>query len=170
MIGEIKPMVTDDDFTPFDPFPGNPIPEPIPPFVPPGTDPPTPTPNPNPGPGPTTGGSGAIVDRDLVLKIESTRFPFDAYPGDVIPFHITVKNGGNVDLPNTKIVIIEQDLALRYSAGPFDLNRGDKEQRILLFEVPADLEPGIYPVRFTITSNSVTKRVVYRDIDVLPLQ
>ncbi len=79
-------------------------------------------------------------------------------------------NNGDFALPNTKIVIIEQDLGIRYSQGPFDLNRGHKEKRIILFEVPEGLEAGIYPLRFTITSNSVTKRVVYRDLDVLPLE
>jgi len=156
----------DDDFTPFDPLPGIPVPEPVPPFVPeePQPVPPTVTPRtPSAGPGPA-------IDTDLDLRIESTRFPFETYPGELVPFYITIKNDGDEHLPNTKIVIVQQELGLRYSAGPFDLNRGDKEQRVFSFEVPEGIEDGIYPLRFTVTSNSVTKRIVYRDLDVLPLE
>ncbi len=156
----------DPDFTPFDDFPGTPDPENVPPFEPDEI----PVPNPGPGPSSTPTSTPAVKSADIVLKIESTRFPFETYPGEVVPFYLTVKNEGSENLDNTKIVIVEQDLALRASAGPFDLNRGDREQRVLIVDVPASTEPGIYSLRFTVTSNSITKRVVYRELEVLPLE
>ena len=101
------------------------------------------------------------------IKILSTRFPVQSATGEPIFMSLHIENDGTESLEDVKIAIVSQDLGIRTSAGPFDLGRGDDVTKTLLLDIPADAPEGNYFLRFTITSNGNTRRVVYRDIDLV---
>lgn len=120
-----------------------------------GTTPPGPEPSPP-----------SKLDEGVSLKIVSTRFPFTGNAGSALPIYITVENNGNEKLEDTTITVLSQELAIRTSIGPFDLGKGDTESRTLLLRIPANAPAGKYPLRFTISSNSQIKRIVYRELEI----
>jgi len=69
-------------------------------------------------------------------------------------------------LDNVKVAVVIQDLAVRASAGPFDLSVGKRVSRTLNLVLPEDVQEGIYYLRITIHSESL-HRVVHRDIEII---
>ena len=109
------------------------------------------------------------VDDDEIIgiKILSTRFPVESVSGESFMMVLRIENDGTDSLEDIKIAVVNQELGLRTSAGPFDLGTGDDITKTLLLDIPEYTPEGNYFLRFTITSNGETRRVVYRDIDVV---
>jgi hypothetical protein len=117
-------------------------------------------------------GTEEPTDRDedeesIGIKILSTRFPAQATSGEPVFMSLYIENAGTEDLEDVKIAIVSQDLGIRTSAGPFDLDSKDDVTKTLLMDIPADTPEGNYFLRFTITSNGQTRRTIYRDIDLV---
>lgn len=106
-------------------------------------------------------------DESIGIKILSTRFPLETTAREPVLLQIHIENDGTEHLEDTKITIINQELGIRASAGPFDLDAGSDKTKTVLMNMPADAPEGTYFLRFTVTSNSNTRRVVYREIDLV---
>jgi len=111
--------------------------------------------------------AGDTDDDEIGIKILSTRFPAQSISGEPVFMSIYIENAGTEDLEDVKIAIVSQDLGIRTSAGPFDLDSKDDVTKTLLMDIPADTPEGNYFLRFTITSNGQTRRTIYRDIDLV---
>ncbi len=165
----------DDDLGPFGGLPGNPpggdtIPQPpitIPPVTPPTTPPTTPPSTPPVGTVPT-GGSSSPSEDSLKIFIHNIFLnnPFEQSPGAMIPLRITLENDGTRDLDNTKVIVMIPDLAVRASAGPFDLDSGKKTTQTMFLQLSDDVRPGTYAVRVQVY-NEAKDRIVHREIDVI---
>jgi hypothetical protein len=123
--------------------------------------PPQPTPQPEPN-APTKSEQEGVS-----LKILSTRFPFAGSAGSTVPIYITVENNGDEKLEHTTITVLNQELAMRTSIGPFDLGKGKDASKMLLLKIPDNAPEGTYMLRFTISSNGQLSRVVYRELDII---
>jgi hypothetical protein len=155
----------DDDDGPFTGIPG----------IPPGPDViPDPDPdddgcivNCNPTPTPTPGGND---DDDDHLRIFINNIflhdPFSELPGNQVELRVTFENDGNVDLDDTKVIVMIPDLSVRDAVGPFDLDSGEKMTKLLFLDLPEDTEPGVYPVRLQVY-NEARQRIVHREIEVI---
>ncbi|HLF54958.1 MAG TPA: hypothetical protein VI612_04515 [Candidatus Nanoarchaeia archaeon] len=105
---------------------------------------------------------------DIGVFIGTIRIPnaYDSMAGESVPVTITIENNGDKKLENVEVTVVIQDLAIRASAGPFDLSVNKKASKTLLIELPEDVEPGTYYARVSINSGSV-HRVKHRDIEVI---
>ncbi|MEM4264024.1 MAG: hypothetical protein QW666_03985 [Candidatus Woesearchaeota archaeon] len=121
-----------------------------------------PQPAPQPEPSPPT-----KLEEGVSLKILSTKFPFTATAGSTVPIYLRIENNGNEKLENTKITIINQELAIRTSTGPFDLGKGRSASKMLLLKIPENTPEGTYMLRFTVSSNSQIRRVIYRELEII---
>lgn len=106
-------------------------------------------------------------DEEIGIKILSTRFPAQSTSGEPVFMSLHIENDGTEDLEDVKISVVSQDLGIRTSAGPFDLDSKDEVTKTLLLDIPAEAPEGNYYLRFTITSNGQTRRTVYREIDLV---
>ncbi len=91
---------------------------------------------------------------------------FQQLPGNTVPMYVTFENDGTKKLEDTKVIITIPDIAVRASIGPFDLTVGDQLSKLLILELPADVAPGTYPVRFEIY-NENRARIVHREIEIV---
>jgi len=123
--------------------------------------PPAPTSNPEPIPGP--GPVPTINENGLNIQITGTRMQSEINPGEQLMLKIFVKNNGKEKIEDMKIVLVNQDLALRDSIGPMDLKRGAKASKTLLLDFPEGIEPGYYYLRINVHASGID-RVIYRDI------
>lgn len=89
----------------------------------------------------------------------------DARPGDNIEIIASFENEGEVELEDVKVNAIIQELGTKASAGPMDIETGDKETMKLLLWIPDDAKPGTYPARISVGTGS-TRRILYRDVTV----
>lgn len=123
----------------------------------------TPAPFPEPTPGPVP---GPADDEDgLSIQITGTRMQSEISPGDQLLLKIYVKNNGKEKLEDMKIVLVNQELALRDSIGPMDLNKGERASKTLLLDFPQGIETGYYYMRINVHADGID-RVIYRDIRV----
>lgn len=122
----------------------------------------TPQPTPQPEPSPPT-----KAEQGVSLKILSTRFPLAGSAGSVMPIYLAIENNGNEKLEDTTITVLNQELAIRTSIGPFDLGKGRDVSKMLLLRIPENAPEGTYMLRFTVSSNSQVRRVVYRELNVI---
>ncbi|MDO8660728.1 MAG: hypothetical protein Q7K43_02465 [Candidatus Woesearchaeota archaeon] len=106
---------------------------------------------------------------DFEVTIASIRIPnaWDAFAGMPVEFILSFENNGDFSLENFKATVVSQELGLRMSIGNDDLSLGEKRTHRTLLELPLVTMPGNYPVRITLSSDKF-KRVVYRDLQVLP--
>lgn len=148
-----------DDISDPQDFPWSDYPDPLPTPAPPTPAVPGPTPGPEPGPGPSDEEAG------LSIQITGTRMQDELSPGDQLLLKIYVRNNGNEKLENMKIVLVNQELALRDSMGPMDLRKGERTSKTLLLDFPQGIEPGYYYLRINVHADGVD-RVVYRDVRV----
>lgn len=100
------------------------------------------------------------------LHITAMRYDDKIHPGDQMLMTVYMKNNGDIDLDNTELTIVNQELALRAHIGPFDFNDGLNAKKKLLLEFPEGIEQGTYYLRITIQSKDI-KRIVYREVDVV---
>jgi len=100
---------------------------------------------------------------DAGVFIGSIRTPGTITSGQDVNVAINVKNHGDGTLDNLKITATIQELALRDSAGPFDLKTNRHVTKHLHLMLPDELPAGEYLVRITIHNNDVS-RVVHRPI------
>ncbi|MBW3001672.1 DUF11 domain-containing protein [Candidatus Woesearchaeota archaeon] len=115
-----------------------------------------------------TGDGSDTRDADEIgIKVLSTRFPIQSGIGEPLMISLRIENDGTENLEDVKISVVSQDLGIRTSAGPFDLDSNDDITKTLLMDIPADTPEGNYFLRFTITSNGNTRRTIYRDIDLV---
>jgi hypothetical protein len=106
-------------------------------------------------------------DETIGIKILSTRFPAESISGESFMMVLRIENDGTESLEDVKIAVVNQELGIRTSAGPFDLGTGDDVTKTLLLDIPEYTPDGNYFLRFTVTSNGETRRVIYRDIDIV---
>lgn len=104
----------------------------------------------------------AIKEDGYSIRITGTRMPSKITAGDQLMFKIYVKNTGK-SIDHMKITLVNQELALRDSIGPIDLDRGDKASKTLLLDFPFKVQPGYYYLRITVHADGID-RVIYRDI------
>ncbi|MFW5746035.1 MAG: hypothetical protein ACOCWQ_00615 [Nanoarchaeota archaeon] len=76
--------------------------------------------------------------------------------------YISLRNKGETDLDNVKINIFVPELAVRGSAGPFDLDEGESETSVIPIWDMYDIQPGIYLARVSIWSDDVI-RIKHRE-------
>jgi hypothetical protein len=122
----------------------------------------TPQPTPQPEPSPPT-----KAEQGVSLKILSTRFPLGGIAGSAVPIYMTIENNGDEKLEDTTITVLNQELAIRTSIGPFDLGKGRDASKMLLLRIPENAPEGTHMLRFTVSSNSQIRRVVYRELYVI---
>jgi len=91
---------------------------------------------------------------------------YDAMAGDVVPVTISFKNNGDKKLEDLKAAVAIQDLNVRASIGPMDLNVGKRVSKTVYIELPQDAQPGLYYARITIDSGSL-HRVKHRDVELI---
>ncbi len=118
--------------------------------------------------GTTTPETTTEDDDRLSVHIGSIIIPnaYDAEAGDLVPITISFRNNGDSKLENLKAAVKIQDLGIRASVGPLDLQIGKRISKTILVELPEDVQPGTYYVRITIDSGSL-HRIVHRDVDVI---
>jgi hypothetical protein len=155
----------DDDDGPFTGIPG----------VPPGPDV-IPDPDPdddgcivNCGPTPNPGGNDDDDDDEHLRIFINNIFlhdPFSELPGNQVELRVTFENDGNVDLDDTKVIVMIPDLSVRDAVGPFDLGSGEKMTKLLFLDLPEDTQAGVYPVRLQVY-NEARQRIVHREIEVI---
>jgi len=118
----------------------------------------------------SAGGSGSGTDDDERVSIHVSQIrihdAFEQHGGNHVPVTFTFKNNGDKDVERLKAAVVVPDLALRDSDGPMDLDAGDEVTITMFVDLPADIEPGLYPVRVTLYSLD-KQRVVHREIEVL---
>lgn len=102
-------------------------------------------------------------DFDAGVFIGSIRVPSDIVAGQDVDLAINVKNNGRGELENLKVTATIPELALRDSAGPFDLRTTRHTTKHFHLALPEDLAPGEYMLRITIHNNDVS-RVVHRPL------
>jgi hypothetical protein len=107
-------------------------------------------------------------DMEMRIGVSSIRIPNanKLRAGDRIPILIAFTNSGDEQLENMKAVVLLQDLGIRKSLGPMDVNAGERENERVMLEIPANTAPGKYPIRFTLFAKGV-KKVVHREIRVI---
>jgi len=98
----------------------------------------------------------------LSIKITGTRMPNEINQGEQLRLKIYIKNTGKT-LDNLKIVLVNQEIAVRHAVGPMDLKSGEKTSRTLLLDFPSKITPGYYYLRINAHANGID-RVIYRDI------
>ncbi|MFP4403222.1 MAG: collagen binding domain-containing protein [Candidatus Woesearchaeota archaeon] len=86
--------------------------------------------------------------------------------GDSLVINMVVKNTGDTRLNDLKIAAVMNDIAVRDSIGPFNLNNDYDTMRALYLDIPEYVDPGVYPLRITISGEDI-RRVVYRDVIVI---
>ena len=83
--------------------------------------------------------------------------------GEDLRTTITLSNIGDKDLEDATITVVVPELGIWKKIGPLDLDKGDKETREVILDMPDDVEPGEYMARIVV-SNSKVRRVVHRPI------
>lgn len=94
------------------------------------------------------------------IKIENG---YDLLPGDAVHSRVYFSNDGDKDFENVKVVASIPELGIRGSRGPYDLSEDEEESGRVFFELPEDVEPGYYYVRYAVGHGS-EKRIKYREI------
>ncbi|MEK6822516.1 MAG: carboxypeptidase regulatory-like domain-containing protein, partial [Nanoarchaeota archaeon] len=113
-------------------------------------------------------GPPVAEEPDLGIFIGSIRVPEIEQGEGEAPILITFKNDGDAKLEGIRVTAVSTELGLRASIGQFDLSKNEElTRRVILLTEGVSLEPGLYPIRLTVSNDDVT-RVVYRDLEVLP--
>ena len=89
-----------------------------------------------------------------------------AEPGDELELIVNIKNTGEKDLKDVKVMFTIPDLGVRRTAGPFKLKQGKTATRHVYMELPYYSAPGEYDIRISVSSNEI-RRVKYRWITVI---
>lgn len=160
--------VFDDNFQPFNDLPGNPA----------GPDTMAPGPNgqfpvPVTTTQPTTQPTQVFVGRRDRPSIFISRIviptAYDNLPGDFVPVFMTIENNGDVDLDDTKVILVIPELNIRASEGPFDFDKSDRKNVRLVAQLPQHVEPGVYYARIFVY-NGEKQRIVHREVEVTTTQ
>lgn len=86
-------------------------------------------------------------------------------PGDLVPVFVTMENNGDIDLDDTKAILMIPELGIRSAVGPFDLGKGRRKTVRFLVQLPEIVEPGTQYARLYIY-NGEKQRIVHREIEV----
>jgi hypothetical protein len=106
-------------------------------------------------------------DSEIGIRILSTRFPLQTLSGEPLPLRIRIENSGTESLDDVKIAVVNQELGIRSSVGPFDLGKNDDETKTIYLDIPEWTPEGEYFLRFTVTSNGNIRKVLHRDIEIV---
>ncbi len=114
----------------------------------------------------------------LVVKVTVTEKPYQELKLDKIRLDktrvkacetdmliVSVENAGNTKAKQVKVTASIPELGTREASTRFDV-KNDPVNKQLFLDIPCDAKPGTYAVRVTV-SNDVTKRVVYRELEVI---
>jgi hypothetical protein len=77
-----------------------------------------------------------------------------------------MQNDGNVDIDDVRIRAYFMDEGLTILSEAFDLDAAEQTSTLLSFEIPSDMEPGLYYVGFSVRNDDTSRRV-YREIEVV---
>jgi len=115
----------------------------------------------------------AKEDKEIIGDYELSVWGLTLFPDEIIDpsrdellVFVAIENTGDFDLDNVKVTGVMPELALRDSFGPRNIDKGDYEDDVLYFDIPASTEPGEYVIRFTF-SNGDVKRVKHRYIQIV---
>jgi len=86
--------------------------------------------------------------------------------GDLFFMHVNVNNDGVKDLDDLSVSLIFYDLGIILKSSSFDLNDGDTDGKFIFWDVPADVNPGNYWVRVTVSNDDV-KEVTHRIVTIV---
>ncbi|MBW2984952.1 PKD domain-containing protein, partial [Candidatus Woesearchaeota archaeon] len=100
-----------------------------------------------------------------IIKLDRIRMSDDGFIniGDDLRTTISLSNIGDKDLEDARISVVIPELGIWKRVGPLDLDKGDRETREIVLDMPDDVAPGEYIARIVV-SNSKTRRVVHRPI------
>ncbi len=76
-----------------------------------------------------------------------------------------IDNNGFDSLDHVTAYASIPELGISSSRGPFKLGEGRQEDRRIFIELPEDVEPGTYLLRFSVGEGKYS-RTVYRDIEI----
>jgi len=85
--------------------------------------------------------------------------------GEEYMMHINVVNDGVKDLEDLSVRVYIYDLGIMFQTNSFDVDDGDSTGKIMLWDVPNDVEPGRYWARIT-ASNDDERSIKHRLITV----
>jgi PKD repeat protein len=98
------------------------------------------------------------------IQITGLSIPNDVVEaGDVLEISVDVENIGNSRLNDVSMTVFIPELGIWQRTTAEDIRTGDDETFTVGLDIPADVEPGIYDVRITV-SNDDYNRVKHRDI------
>lgn len=88
-------------------------------------------------------------------------------PGDDIIVELSLKNSGDINMHNIKIVAAIPELLVAREIGPFDMTKSRSETKTITMPIPDDSELGEYTVIVDIVDNGQLNRRVGRQIEVV---
>jgi len=77
--------------------------------------------------------------------------------------HVNAKNDLERTQNDLSITVVIYELGLRFKTGEFDLSKRDRDGKVVMWDVPADIPPGEYMARIT-ASNDEHRTVKHRPI------
>jgi len=101
-----------------------------------------------------------------ILYLDRISLDEIARPGELVEFYLTLENLQSYDLEDVKIRVFNPELGIYATTGSFDIDGKDVESRIVLVDLPADIEPGDHTFRIIISNDNV-KRVLHRTITIV---
>ncbi len=104
------------------------------------------------------------------LFVSAIRYP-DPFSlsqyGNEVPIYIYFDNNGNQNLDNVKVSVVIQELGIRASQGPDDLDKAKRAREIFVLELPENTEPGAYSLRFAFSAPKEADRILYRELNII---
>ena len=87
-------------------------------------------------------------------------------PGEFADVLVNFENKGNWDMEDVKVAVTIPELAVRRTAGPFDVGEGEEITRVMQIEIPFYAQPGEYDLRVVISTDGDDKvhRIKHRRI------
>jgi len=89
--------------------------------------------------------------------------PDIVFRGSQVPMRIEIFNDAKGSLNDARITVLQYDLDVRQSLGPFDISSGDSKSKTLFVSIPEDAPQGEYDIEIRL-SNDDKHRVIYRTV------
>ena len=105
------------------------------------------------------------VNSEKEFFIKKIAYDSSVQAGDIVTFTLTFKNTGINNLANVKVKASILDLGIYATNGPFDIKAGQEISKKVTLEIPDDASADEYDVRFTVTSQGIT-RVLHRTLTI----
>jgi len=102
------------------------------------------------------------TQRDRVT-LTRVNMPDIVFRGSQVPMRIEIFNDAKGSLNDARITVLQYDLDVRQSLGPFDISSGDSKSKTLFVSIPEDAPQGEYDIEIRL-SNDDKHRVIYRTV------